>query len=128
MTNYSERDERLAKTECSVVVMYEKYEKSRQEDARKRITFDNLRDDSGNPLDVETREWNIGHWVSRATDNKVHLLSKDYSHYLPRTTNLSFETQVKFESLEQAQIVVQYIKKTKKYRYKRKQEPKCAPG
>ena len=59
MTNYSKLHQRQAKSERNVVRLYELHEKASQDKNRRVLTFFNLRDDYGELLGPEEREYNI---------------------------------------------------------------------
>ena len=72
--------------------------------------FFNLKDEDGTPQSIERREYNIVHWVSRATEGRVNRKPKDFSHCRPGTGILTTETHIKFESVRMALKVVGYFR------------------
>ena len=113
MTNYSKLRQRQAKSECNVVRLYELHERTSQDKNRRVLTFFNLKDDYGQLLGPEDREYNIIFRVREATHNSVILTTANFSHYIPRTKILSPETHVTFENEQQMQMVKSAIRHKK---------------
>ena len=103
-------DQRQARTECNVVLLYERQEKTKQEINKRVLTFFNLKDDQGALLGPEAREYNIIYWVKQVTNQTVTLTSANFSHFIPKTHHLSPESHVTFDNEQQMQMVKQGLR------------------